>query len=117
MSDQSITSSAEFSRSLAVERRKNALREMSFVELSALPAIAREPLSSPAGVGRLGICRRDLPDGALLLMLRCEWPEPDPFVQYTGFVKRSDDSYSERRPEIFDEHIRAQVDQSLRAAA
>jgi hypothetical protein len=102
----------------ALSRRKNALRKRTFIELSALPQLSREALPCRDAVGRLGIYRRSLPDGALLVMLRCEWSAPaEPeFVHYLGFVKLPDDSWSERRPEIFDEPIRAEFEQSLRTA-
>jgi hypothetical protein len=100
----------------ALSGRKNALRKRSFTELSALPQLSREALPCRDAVGRLGIFRRSLPDGALLVMLRCEWSAPaEPeFVHYVGFVKLPDDSWSEQRPEIFDKSIRAEFDQSLR---
>jgi hypothetical protein len=116
MSDQPVSSEREFSRAFAVTHRKGALRQMSFAELSALPGVSKEELSCPDPVGHLGICHRELPDGSLLVMLRCQWPEPYPFVQYSGFVKMRDDSCSERRPELFDEQIRADIDERLRAA-
>lgn len=97
-----------------LSRRKNALRKRSFTELSALPQVSRETLPCRDVVGRLGIFRRALPDGALLVMLRCQWSAPaEPeFVHYLGFVKLPDESWSERRPEIFDESIRAEFERA-----
>lgn len=99
----------------AMTRRKNALRKLPFAELIALPSFTRSSLACRDAIGLLGVHRRRLPDGTVLIILRCEWSSPvvPRLVHYLGFVKSLDGSWSEQRPEIFDEQIRLDVDQNL----